>query len=66
MRALALVAKSGRPFGTRLHIQLDNTCAENKNDTMIAFLAWLVKEDIFIKAAFFCMIKGHTFTSLDQ
>eukprot|EP00965_Chrysotila_dentata_P138248 4572735-Pleurochrysis_carterae.AAC.1 len=33
---------------------------------MIAFLAWLVKEDIFVEAAFFCMTKGHTFTSLDH
>eukprot|EP00965_Chrysotila_dentata_P022329 738673-Pleurochrysis_carterae.AAC.1 len=66
MHALMLTARMGRPFDTRLHVQLDNTCAENKNETIIAFLAWLVKEDIFVEAAIFCMIKGHTFTSLDQ
>eukprot|EP00965_Chrysotila_dentata_P165395 5461961-Pleurochrysis_carterae.AAC.1 len=33
---------------------------------MVAFLAWLVREDVFVEAAFFCMMKGHTFTVLDQ
>eukprot|EP00965_Chrysotila_dentata_P112354 3714121-Pleurochrysis_carterae.AAC.1 len=33
---------------------------------MIAFLAWLVQKDIFKEAGFFCMLKGHTFSLLDQ
>eukprot|EP00965_Chrysotila_dentata_P029392 976676-Pleurochrysis_carterae.AAC.1 len=33
---------------------------------MAGFLAWLVEEDIFADAAFFCMMKGHTLTNLDQ
>eukprot|EP00965_Chrysotila_dentata_P051542 1709887-Pleurochrysis_carterae.AAC.2 len=53
-------------LGARLHVQLDNTCGENKNKTVIAFLAWLVYMDIFEEAGFFCMMKGHTYTLLDQ
>lgn len=53
-------------LGSRLHVQLDNTCGENKNKTVIAFLAWLVYADIFEEAGFFCLMKGHTFTLLDQ
>eukprot|EP00965_Chrysotila_dentata_P192494 6175206-Pleurochrysis_carterae.AAC.1 len=66
MHSLMSLAQSSRPFGTRLHVQLDNTSGENKNVTMVGILAWLVKEDIFAEAAFFCMMKGHTFTNLDQ
>eukprot|EP00965_Chrysotila_dentata_P246061 6206933-Pleurochrysis_carterae.AAC.1 len=61
-----LYAQSPKPLGARLHVQLDNTCGENKNLTMIAFLAWLVQKDIFKEAGFFCMLKGHTFSLLDQ
>eukprot|EP00965_Chrysotila_dentata_P058892 1954624-Pleurochrysis_carterae.AAC.1 len=41
MHALFSLAGSSRPFGFRLHLQLHNTCGENKNVTMVAFLAWL-------------------------
>eukprot|EP00965_Chrysotila_dentata_P160846 5311552-Pleurochrysis_carterae.AAC.1 len=65
MHALMSLAASSRPFGSRLHLQLDNTC-EKKNLTMVAFLAWLVHQDIFVEATFFCLMKGHTFTFLDH
>eukprot|EP00965_Chrysotila_dentata_P065302 2163938-Pleurochrysis_carterae.AAC.1 len=45
--------KGSRPLGARLHVQLNNTSGENKNQTMIAFLALLVQNDIFYEAAFF-------------
>ena len=33
---------------------------------MILFLGWLVLKDHFEDAGFFCQLKGHTFTVLDQ
>eukprot|EP00965_Chrysotila_dentata_P256051 6212419-Pleurochrysis_carterae.AAC.2 len=70
LTALLLVfektAQTNGQLGSRLHVELDNTCGENKNKTVIAFLAWLVYADIFQEAGFFRMMKGHTFTILDQ
>eukprot|EP00965_Chrysotila_dentata_P177202 5852499-Pleurochrysis_carterae.AAC.2 len=63
---LILGAQSPRPLGSRLHVQLDNTCGENKIMTVIAFLGWLVYTDVFAEANFFGMPKGHTYTLLDQ
>ena len=45
---------------------MDNTGADNKNWEMVAFMGWLVYMDFFRDASFFCMLKGHTFTILDQ
>eukprot|EP00965_Chrysotila_dentata_P027763 922961-Pleurochrysis_carterae.AAC.1 len=33
---------------------------------MVAFLAWLVHQDIFVEAFFFCLMEGHTFAFLDE
>jgi hypothetical protein len=33
---------------------------------MVAFIGWLVLRDYFDDASFFCQLKGHTFTVLDQ
>eukprot|EP00965_Chrysotila_dentata_P106158 3506354-Pleurochrysis_carterae.AAC.1 len=62
----ALFPSAQGGLGARLQIQLDNTCSENKNKTVIAFLVCLVYTDVFEEAGFFCMMKGHTFTLLDQ
>ena len=64
--ALNFMVQNGRVFGSKLHILLDGTAADNKNNTMIFFLAWLVQMDIFIEASFFCMVVGHTFSRIDQ
>eukprot|EP00965_Chrysotila_dentata_P149430 4934947-Pleurochrysis_carterae.AAC.2 len=63
---LEKVAQTKGKLGSRLHVQLDNTCGENKDKTAIAFLAWLVYANIFQEAGFFCLMNGHTFTILDQ
>eukprot|EP00965_Chrysotila_dentata_P154938 5119704-Pleurochrysis_carterae.AAC.4 len=55
-----------RRLGARLSVQLENTCGENKNLTVIAFLGWLVLNKTFVEAGFFCMMKGHTVSVLDQ
>ena len=45
---------------------MDNTAGDNKNAEMVIFLGWLVQHDFFQDASFFCQLKGHTFTVLDQ
>lgn len=57
---------SGVELGTHFVALLDNTAAENKCNEMIFFMAWLVAMDVFEEASFFCMLVGHTYTSLDR
>eukprot|EP00965_Chrysotila_dentata_P059116 1962209-Pleurochrysis_carterae.AAC.2 len=63
--ALLVVARE-RGLGKRLNVLFRNTCGDNKNNGVIVFIAWLVHIDVFREASFFCMLKGHTFTNLDQ
>ena len=56
----------GRPLGHVLHLQLDNTTAENKCLCVIAVLALLVHRRQFITARMFFMHVGHTYNDLDQ
>lgn len=62
---ISLVA-AGRPLGTAFNVLLDNTGEANKNNEMIFFIAWLVAMDYFEEASFFCMMKGHTYSRIDQ
>ena len=64
--ALMHMVKLNRPLGQKLHVLLDNTVAENKCNTMIFFLAWLVQLNVFTEASFFCMMVGHTYSRIDQ
>jgi len=57
--------RSGRALGMKLHLQLDNTSAENKNRTVISFVALLVQWGVFHEASIFFMPVGHTFNELD-
>lgn len=66
MLTLAHHVAVGRPLGRRLHLQLDNTTAENKNSTVLGFVALLVQWGVFAEASIFFMPKGHTFNLLDQ
>ena len=65
---LALLAQedTGRTLGSRYVVLMDNTGSANKCAEMISFLGWLVLNDNFEDASFFCMIVGHTFNILDQ
>lgn len=63
---LIALVDAGRPLGTIFNVLLDNTGEANKNNEMIFFLAWLVAMDYFEEASFFCMIKGHTYSKIDQ
>lgn len=53
-------------LGSRYNILMDNTGGDNKNAEMLLFLGFLVHMDYFDDASFFCQLKGHTFTILDQ
>lgn len=39
---------------------------EVRNNVVIFFLAWLVAMDYFEESSFFCTIKGHTYSRIDQ
>ena len=58
--------ESGHELGKRFSLLMDNTNADNKCAMMVCFIGWLVQMDYFEDASFFCMLKGHTFTVLDQ
>lgn len=55
----------GRPLGTKLHLQLDNTTAENKNSTVLGLVGLLVAWGVFREASIFFMTVGHTYNELD-
>ena len=63
---LLLMVAQGRVLGNKFHLLVDGTGADNKNNELIFFLAWLVESDVFDEASFFCMIVGHTFCRIDQ
>ena len=60
------MAQHGRRLAPRFHCLLDNTGADNKNNTVLYFLAWLVMMDYVTEASIFCMVKGHTYSRIDQ
>ena len=65
-KTLMMLEENGRELGRRLNALMDNTSGDNKNNEFVQFLAWLVDEDYFSDDSFFCQLKGHTFTIIDQ
>src|SRR3569623_2150191 len=58
---------STRPFLPRyLHLQLDNTSKENKNNILIAFLLLLVANSLFDAVEVMFLRVGHTHEDVDQ
>jgi len=51
---------------SELHLQLDNTSAENKNSTVVAFAAWLVARGYVKRVRLFYLPVGHTHIIIDQ
>jgi hypothetical protein len=49
-----------------LYLQLDNTVKENKNYTVLGFLAWLIEMGIFREVFVHYLPKGHTHEDIDQ
>ena len=63
---LAMDDGTVQTLGDRLNALMDNTSGDNKNNETVEFLAWMVDENHFADSSFFCQIKGHTFTIIDQ
>ena len=52
-------------FPPKLHVQVDNTCKDNKNNTVMAFMALLVQQAIFTEVEMHFLLVGHTHIDLD-
>ena len=63
---LLQLVEDGRPLGAHIHVLLDNTTGDNKNNDVIFFLAWLVETRVCDEASFFCMLVGHTYSEIDR
>jgi hypothetical protein len=62
LQALELERKTWAP---ELKLQLDNTCSDNKNDTVLAFCAFLVGTGVFRKVTLSFLPVGHTHEDID-
>lgn len=52
-------------FPRALHIQVDNTCKDNKNNVVMAFCALLVRFGLFEDVEVHFLLVGHTHIDLD-
>jgi hypothetical protein len=59
-------AKAYGYLPSELHLQLDNTSSENKNDEMRGMCAWLVATFKFRRVRVFFLLVGHTHVIIDQ
>jgi hypothetical protein len=57
---------SGRALGDLWHLQMDNTTSEMKTRAMLAYMAYQVLREVFVRARGHFNDKGHTHTNLDQ
>ena len=53
-------------FPSKLFIQLDNTCRENKNQFVLTFLAVVVQLGLFKEVQVGFLMVGHTHEDIDQ
>ena len=56
----------GQPLPAELVVMTDNTCRENKNSTLMAYLSHLQLRGMFSSVGFVQHVKGHTHNILDQ
>lgn len=64
-RTLLKLAKTRKVWPKNLIIQLDNTSAENKNHTVMAYCAWLVATGVFESIQVRFLMVGHTHEDID-
>ena len=65
--ALTQLHKSGVDVANcQLHVQLDNTASPNQNNTLIAFLGWLVFFGLVSSFTANFLRIGHTHEDIDQ
>ena len=63
---LAALADRGGVLPQELHLQLDNTSGDNKNEAMVLYAAWLVETGQVLRVRLFFLPKGHTHILIDQ
>ena len=65
-KTLMEMVASGRPTPRVLHIQLDNTTGENKNNLVFTYACWLVQTGFVQKVRIFFLPVGHTHIFIDH
>ena len=64
-RTLMKLKKTRKVWPKQLIVQLDNTSAENKNHTVMAYCAWLVATGVFECVQVRFLMVGHTHEDID-
>jgi len=64
-RTLMKLKKTRKVWPKQLILQLDNTSAENKNHTVMAYCAWLVATGVFECVQVRFLMVGHTHEDID-
>jgi hypothetical protein len=64
-RTLMKLAKTRKVWPRNFVLQLDNTSAENKNHTVMAYCAWLVATGVFETVQVRFLMVGHTHEDID-
>ena len=59
-------AGEGRSLPRKLYLQLDNTCKQNKNRFVIAWMCFFVEYNIFEEVTMSFLPVGHTHEDIDQ
>ena len=62
----AALEQKGGVLPQELHLQLDNTSGDNKNEAMVLYAAWLVETGQVLRVRLFFLPKGHTHILIDQ
>ena len=66
LAVLAALVDRGGVLPQELHLQLDNTSGDNKNEAMVLYAAWLVETGQVLRVRLFFLPKGHTHILIDQ
>jgi hypothetical protein len=64
-RTLMKLGKTRKVWPKNFILQLDNTSAENKNHTVMAYMAWLVATGVFETVQVRFLVVGHTHEDID-
>ncbi len=66
LQVLLSLIQRGDTIPKTLYLQLDNSSKDNKNTTLLSFVAWMVYMTIIDTAEVCFLIKGHTHEDVDQ
>ena len=54
-----------KPFPSKLVLQLDNTCKDNKNNAFLAYCGMWVHHELFKEVVINYLLVGHTHNDVD-